>query len=115
MNKKNIGANISITIGVLILLSAANVLTKPDAINPFYSTIPLSFVLIFGGTACKRAKLERSKKNIILENIYLALACFLSLEQVNLEIIALHPLPYIALMWLAVAYIIIKIKNHKSP
>ena len=108
--KKNIGANISIILGVLTLLAFFSSFGSPDK-TASGGSFELGMLMIFGGAACKRIALERKAINIILEYLYLAIAFFFTLWTINLEVIQYNPVPYLlAPIWLAVAYFIKKIR-----
>ena len=107
--KKNIGANISIVLGILSLLSFFSTVAS-DSTTPAGS-FELGMLMLFGGAACKRIALERKTMNMILEYLYLALAFLPTLLVVNLEVLTQHPAPYfLAPIWLALVYFIKKIR-----
>ena len=108
--KKNIGANISIILGVLTLLTFFSSFGSPDK-TVSGGSFELGMLMIFGGAACKRIALERKTINITLEYLYLAIAFLPTLWTVNLQVLQYDPVPYfVAPVWLALAYFIKKIR-----
>jgi len=108
--KKNIGANISIVLGILSLLSFFSTVASSPSTTP-EGSFELGMLMLFGGAACKRIALERKTMNMILEYLYLAIAFLPTLLVVNLEVLYQHPVPYfLAPIWLALVYFIKKIR-----
>jgi hypothetical protein len=109
--RKNLGINICITLGILLLISGLSQLGKLKTEEGLLSAL-IGLSILFASLACKRAKSEKNKVNLFFEILFLFLSLSPIIFTISKNLIIQHPVYYVITpLWIIIAYGTIKYKQ----